>query len=81
MRRRREDVCWGKTYDEVRRANGDTYHTTNCTPQVAGFNQSSKHASGESWKSSSRTRRKRKLTACSRGRCSARRIGGLPASI
>lgn len=37
---RREEVCWGVTYDDVRRANGDTYHVTNCTPQVAGFNQS-----------------------------------------
>lgn len=37
---RREEVCWGATYDEVRRANGDTYHVTNCTPQVAGFNRS-----------------------------------------
>jgi endonuclease G len=26
----------------VRRANGDTYHTPNCSPQVAGFNQSQK---------------------------------------
>ena len=24
----------------VRRANGDTFHTTNCSPQVKGFNQS-----------------------------------------
>jgi DNA/RNA endonuclease G (NUC1) len=39
---RREDVAWGYTYDEVRRANGDTYHVTNCSPQVARFNQSSK---------------------------------------
>jgi endonuclease G, mitochondrial len=38
----RESVCWGDSYGQVRRANGDTYHTTNCTPQVAGFNQSSK---------------------------------------
>ena len=38
----RESVCWGDTYTSVRRANGDTYHTTNCSPQVAGFNQSSK---------------------------------------
>ncbi len=38
----RESVCWGDSYLAVRRANGDTYHTTNCTPQVAGFNQSSK---------------------------------------
>jgi endonuclease G len=37
---RREDVAWGATYDQVRRANGDTYHVTNCSPQVAGFNQS-----------------------------------------
>lgn len=36
---RREDVCWGDTYQEVRLANGDTYHTTNCSPQVADFNQ------------------------------------------
>ena len=38
---RREDVAWGTTYEEVRRANGDTYHVTNCSPQVAGFNRSS----------------------------------------
>lgn len=37
---RRDDAAWGATYDEVRIANGDTFHTTNCTPQVAGFNQS-----------------------------------------
>jgi endonuclease G len=39
---RREDVAWGESYDELRRANGDTYHVTNCSPQVARFNQSSK---------------------------------------
>ncbi len=39
---RREDVGWGDTFDEVRRANGDTYHVTNCSPQIAAFNQSSK---------------------------------------
>lgn len=39
---RREDVCWGDTYRDVRIANGDTYHVTNCSPQVAGFNQKSK---------------------------------------
>jgi endonuclease G, mitochondrial len=38
----RESVCWGDTYTAVRRANGDTFHTTNCTPQVAGFNRSNK---------------------------------------
>jgi endonuclease G len=37
---RREDVAWGETYNLVRRANGDTYHVTNCSPQVAGFNRS-----------------------------------------
>lgn len=39
---RREDVAWGTTYDEVRSANGDTYHVTNCSPQVAQYNQSAK---------------------------------------
>jgi len=39
---RRDDVCWGDSYAEVRRANGDTYHTTNCSPQVADFNRSSR---------------------------------------
>jgi endonuclease G len=37
---RREDVAWGGSYDEVRRANGDTYHVTNCSPQIASFNRS-----------------------------------------
>ncbi|MDT0353609.1 DNA/RNA non-specific endonuclease [Pseudonocardia charpentierae] len=37
---RREDVAWGKTYESLRAANGDTYHTTNCSPQVAGYNRS-----------------------------------------
>jgi DNA/RNA endonuclease G (NUC1)/C-terminal processing protease CtpA/Prc len=41
---RREDVAWGDSYRAIRFANGDTYHTTNCSPQVAGFNRS---ASGE----------------------------------
>jgi len=36
---RREDVAWGGTYQEVQFANGDTFHTTNCSPQVAGFNR------------------------------------------
>jgi endonuclease G, mitochondrial len=39
---RREDVAWGSTYDEVRRANGDTYHVTNCSPQVASFNRAAR---------------------------------------
>ncbi|MBY5806089.1 hypothetical protein E0H59_18325 [Rhizobium leguminosarum bv. viciae] len=37
---RREDVAWGSSFYEVRRANGDTFHVTNCSPQVKGFNQS-----------------------------------------
>jgi endonuclease G len=37
---RREDVAWGTTYKSLRRANGDTYHVTNCSPQVAHFNRS-----------------------------------------
>ncbi|MBX9700283.1 MAG: DNA/RNA non-specific endonuclease, partial [Acetobacteraceae bacterium] len=37
---RRDDVAWGTSWDAVRRANGDTYHTTNCSPQVNGFNSS-----------------------------------------
>ncbi|WOH52621.1 DNA/RNA non-specific endonuclease [Bradyrhizobium sp. sBnM-33] len=39
---RRDDVAWGRTFEEVQRANGDSYHVTNCSPQVADFNQSSK---------------------------------------
>jgi endonuclease G, mitochondrial len=37
---RREDVAWGATFEEVRRANGDTFHVTNCSPQIADFNRS-----------------------------------------
>lgn len=37
---RRDDVAWGTTYEEVRRANGDTFHVTNCSPQIADFNRS-----------------------------------------
>lgn len=39
---RREDVAWGTSYEEVVRANGDTFHVTNCSPQVAQFNQSAR---------------------------------------
>lgn len=39
---RREDAAWGSSFAELRRANGDTYHVTNCSPQVAGFNRSAK---------------------------------------
>lgn len=37
---RRDDVAWGASFAEVQAANGDTYHVTNCSPQVAGFNRS-----------------------------------------
>ncbi len=37
---RREDVCFGKSYAQVQRANGDTFHVTNCSPQRGNFNQS-----------------------------------------
>ena len=37
---RRVAVAWGKTYREVQFSNGDTFHATNCSPQVADFNQS-----------------------------------------
>lgn len=36
---RRNDVTFGESYEQVRRANGDTYHLTNCSPQVPSFNQ------------------------------------------
>lgn len=38
---RREDVCWGSDdFTQIQRANGDTFHTTNCSPQVADYNRS-----------------------------------------
>ena len=37
---RREDVSWGDSREQIVRANGDTFHVTNCTPQVLGFNRS-----------------------------------------
>lgn len=39
---RRDDVAWGDTFRDIQMANGDTYHTTNCSPQVGSFNQSSR---------------------------------------
>ncbi len=39
---RRDDVCFGTSFAQIQRANGDTYHTTNCSPQVLGFNQSAR---------------------------------------
>ena len=36
---RREDMAFGPTYDALRHSNNDTYHCTNCSPQVMGFNR------------------------------------------
>jgi len=36
---RRDDVCWGKPFKDMQKSNGDTYHTTNCSPQTANFNR------------------------------------------
>lgn len=37
---RRADAAWGATKDEAKRANDDTFHFTNCSPQHEIFNQS-----------------------------------------
>jgi len=42
---RRQDPNWG-TADEAVRANADTFHFTNCTPQHFLFNQSTKYWQG-----------------------------------
>lgn len=39
---RRDDVCWGDTFEDMQMANGDTYHVTNCSPQIGSLNQASK---------------------------------------
>ncbi|WP_312808433.1 DNA/RNA non-specific endonuclease [Agrobacterium cavarae] len=36
---RRDDVCWGKTFEDIQMSNGDTYHVTNCSPQISTLNQ------------------------------------------
>ena len=36
---RRDDVAWGTTFNDMQKGNGDTYHTTNCSPQTAQFNR------------------------------------------
>jgi endonuclease G, mitochondrial len=36
---RRDDVAWGETFEDMQKANGDTFHTTNCSPQTAEFNR------------------------------------------
>lgn len=42
---RRQDPAWG-TAASARRANADTFHFTNCTPQESRFNQSSEYWQG-----------------------------------
>ncbi|WP_299296526.1 DNA/RNA non-specific endonuclease [uncultured Tateyamaria sp.] len=37
---RREAVAFGSSFGDVQMANGDTFHSTNCAPQVKGFNRS-----------------------------------------
>jgi endonuclease G len=39
---RRADLLWGRA-DEALRANADSFYFTNITPQMSGFNQSSRH--------------------------------------
>ena len=39
---RRNDVCWGDSFEDIQKANGDTYHTTNCSPQTGDFNRSNR---------------------------------------
>lgn len=39
---RRDDVAWGADLPAMQRSNGDTYHTTNCSPQRSAFNQSAR---------------------------------------
>jgi endonuclease G len=42
---RRTEPNWGSRAT-VRRANADTFHFTNCTPQQGGFNRSARHWAG-----------------------------------
>jgi endonuclease G len=39
---RRDDVAWGTSFEDMQMSNGDTYHTTNCSPQTSAFNQSAR---------------------------------------
>jgi endonuclease G len=50
---RREDVCWGTTYAQVVRGNGDTFHVTNCTPQVLVQPSACGWRTGATWKTRS----------------------------
>ena len=37
---RRDDVAWGEQFDTLLKGNVDSFHVTNCSPQVAGYNRS-----------------------------------------
>lgn len=37
---RRDDVAWGETFDLLLKGNVDSFHITNCSPQVEGYNRS-----------------------------------------
>ncbi len=39
---RRDDVAWGSTFNALLTGNVDSFHVTNCSPQVAGYNRSDK---------------------------------------
>ncbi|TCR60560.1 DNA/RNA non-specific endonuclease [Bosea sp. BK604] len=45
---RREDVAWGARHADLRRANGDIFHVTNCSPQISVFDQST--GGRENWR-------------------------------
>lgn len=40
---RRDDVAWGTSFEEMQKGNGDTFHTTNCSPQTAEFNRAAEN--------------------------------------
>ena len=46
---RRDDVCWGERFEDMQKANGDTYHTSNCTPQTAAFNRPKRSDEINNW--------------------------------
>jgi endonuclease G len=37
---RRDDVAWGRTFNLLLKGNVDSFHVTNCSPQIAGYNRS-----------------------------------------
>lgn len=37
---RRDDVAWGLTFGKLLQGNVDSFHITNCSPQVEGYNRS-----------------------------------------